>query len=117
MPNTITYSCYEHVDRLDATHFTAAAADAAEQLAAHRHAIVDFCPGDATGYTIGVFHHPDRRDPYTVCLISPQGYSYPWRGQRLSYDYVTAKWTRDHEWTGAVLTRFLNALADEGDLS
>lgn len=117
MTTTIRPTGHEHVDRLERSAFADAAADAARSLSEHGHALVDLMPGDATHYTIGVFAHPARREPYTVCLVSPRGWSYPWMGTPLSADYVEAKWA-DHPWTAAVLTRFLAELAAalaEGD--
>ncbi len=104
---------HKYVDELDALAFMDAATDTVTALLDRGYAVVDLIPGDATHYQIFVIATPERHDPYIVGLVG-FGATYPWRPSHVSLRYAQEKWGGDgasHEWTGAVVCRFLNAVA------
>ena len=112
--------------RLDGEHIRAAAWWAAQQLAADGFARVQLTPGDLTAYDVVVVApcprwengRTQRSDPYMVVLTNSFGAAYQWHAEPLVAGYVGAKWTNSSVaagprlWTGEVLSRFLNALAE-----
>ncbi len=113
------------VDSLDATTFDLAAAYSAACLVDFGHALVEFAPGDMTLYRVSIIDsqhgalHEDGRvrggdmGGQRYVVGSTFGSLYSWSGTEVHHDYVTTHYVTDRNpWTGRVLARFLNRLAE-----
>lgn len=121
-----TYEIEQRVNGLSEQKFADAAVWAANRLDHDGHAYVILSPGDATAYRIMIIApsdeiwndgpSPDRRY-YHVALSMGLGLGYDWPGLEVTPGYVVQKWTENRRisdyHTACVLTRFLNALAQE----
>jgi hypothetical protein len=108
-----TLTGHEQVDALDPGPFANAIADTAANLAARGHSVIDLSPGDMTNYRIVVVEC-DGPDQFIVGIVD-KGCTYPWGPSNSGFTspgYAASKWTDDDEWTGAVLSRYLNGLRD-----
>lgn len=112
------------VRRIDWDQIDTAAAYMAGALRRYKRGVVRLEPGDATVYEISISRAedvwtkdgvgPDYRDGHlVVTLRCPEGKTYPWHGEPLTWDYCAVKWVRDgvgHQWTGMLVSEFLSAV-------
>lgn len=115
----------ERIAQLDHDHIDQAARYTALQLIGVGHSHVALAPGDATEYRItivspgGMWAYSEVIDNryYQVALCASFGAGYPWNGRKLDPSYCAEKWTNAgsargiREWTGAVMSAYLNRVA------
>lgn len=101
--------------------FEVAALWSVEQLVEHGRAMVRLAPGDATQYHLVVVAPGPVLDcggeawerQYFVALwMDSSGSVYPWTPGFTHPSYAAERWAGGQEWTGAVVARFLNAVAE-----
>ena len=115
----------DRLESLDQEHIEAAARFAADSLASQRVAVVRLAPGDMTEYRFVIvapgvewaYGEPRYGRYYWVTLCADFGCGYEWGGHAVDGGYAASKWTNagsskgTREWTGAVVARFLSAVA------
>lgn len=104
--------------QLDHDHIAEAAIHAGHALNSAGVAVLELTPGDSTRYDIviartPVWSHRGIEPPRNYMFSTSFGPVYPWRGNRMHFDYVLEKWVANKNlWTAVVLATFMTALAE-----